>query len=333
MLTNPSALTCRSCGEPLRVLFADLGMTPFSNAFRAEAELAQAEPFYPLRAFVCEACKLVQLQDFGSAEEHFNDDYAYLSSFSSSWLAHARVFAETAQQRFSLTGSSFVVEIGSNDGYLLQFIKAKAIPCLGIDPAANCAAVARQKFGIDTLVTFFNKQTARQVVAQHSHADLLIANNVLAHVPDINDFIAGIAIALKPAGVASFEFPHLLSLMRHNQFDTIYHEHFSYLSLTALAPLFARHGLMAFDVERLSTHGGSLRLFVGRENGPRAIGVEIQSLADEERDAGLDLIATYASFAERVAHTKRQLLSLLITLKDSGATIAAYGAPAKAIRC
>jgi SAM-dependent methyltransferase len=329
MPTSSRVLTCRSCGEPLRVLFADLGMTPFSNAFRAEAELAQAEPYYPLCAFVCEACKLVQLQDFGSAEEHFHDEYAYLSSFSSSWLAHAKMFAETAQKRFSLTDASFVVEIGSNDGYLLQFIKAKAIPCLGIDPAANCAAVARQKFGLDTLVTFFNKQTAQQVVAQHSQADLLIANNVLAHVPDINDFIAGIAIALKPQGVASFEFPHLLSLMRHNQFDTVYHEHFSYLSLTALAPLFTRHGLMAFDVERLGTHGGSLRLFVGRENGPWAISTEIQNIANEERDSGLNRIATYASFAERVVHTKRQLLSLLITLKENGATIAGYGAPAK----
>ena len=322
-------LTCRSCGEPLRTPFADLGMAPFSNAFRTADQLASAETFYPLRAFVCDGCKLVQLQDFAGPESHFHDQYAYMSSFTPSWVEHARQFVAMAEQRFALGAGSFVVEIASNDGYLLQFVKARNIPCLGVDPAANCAAAARDKFGIETLVAFFGPDTAGFLLEKHGAADLIVANNVLAHVPRLNDFVAAVALALKPDGVASFEFPHLLELMQHNQFDTIYHEHYSYLSYRALAPLLARHGLFAFDVERLGTHGGSLRLFVTRRGASWRPGPAIAALADEEARYGLDGIAAYRKFPGQVTATKRKLQTLLNGLKEQGATIAAYGAPAK----
>jgi 2-polyprenyl-3-methyl-5-hydroxy-6-metoxy-1,4-benzoquinol methylase len=323
------ALTCRSCGEELRTLFADLGMAPFSNAFRSAAELFTAELFYPLRAYVCERCKLVQLQDFAAPESHFQGQYAYLSSFTPSWVEHARRFVEMAERRFVLDSRSLVVEIASNDGYLLQFVKAKGIPCLGVDPAANCAAAARDKFGIDTVVAFFGPTVAASLVATHGAADLVVANNVLAHVPHLNDFVAAAAHVLKPGGVASFEFPHLLQLMKYSQFDTVYHEHYSYLSYVALAPLLDRHGLAAFDVERLTTHGGSLRLFVARKDAQRPVGAAVTALCDEERTAGLERIDAYRAFAGQVASTKRKLQTLLNALKERSTTIAAYGAPAK----
>jgi SAM-dependent methyltransferase len=323
------ALTCRSCGQPLRTLFADLGMSPISNAFRSEEELLQPETFYPLRAYVCDSCKLVQLQDFAAPESHFHDQYPYLSSFTPSWVEHAGQYVESAVQRLGLDARSFVVEIASNDGYLLQFLKAKNIRCLGIDPAANCAAAARLKFGIDTLVAFFNRNTADLLLEKYGQADLVVANNVLAHVPNLNDFVSSVALVLKPDGVASFEFPHLLQLMRYNQFDTIYHEHYSYLSYHAIAPLLDRHGLFAFDVERLSTHGGSLRLSVVKKGARWPIGDAIRVLADEERQAGLHGIDSYLSFAGQVAGTKRKLQSLLNALKGQGSTVAGYGAPAK----
>ena len=322
-------LTCRSCQQPLRTLFADLGMAPFSNAFRTAEELSEPELFYPLRAYVCDRCKLVQLPNVAAPESHFNDHYLYLSSFTPSWVEHARRYVDMAERRFGLDARSFVVEIASNDGYLLQFLKAKKIPCLGVDPAANCAAAAREKFGVDTLVTFFDPDTAKLLLEKYGPADLVVANNVLAHVPELNHFVASVARVLKADGVASFEFPHLLRLMAENQFDTIYHEHYSYLSYHAVAPLLSRHGLFAFDAERLSTHGGSLRLFVGRIGARWPISQVVQALADEERDAGLGCLDVYLSFAKQVAGTKRKLQSLLNRLKEQGSTIAGYGAPAK----
>jgi 2-polyprenyl-3-methyl-5-hydroxy-6-metoxy-1,4-benzoquinol methylase len=322
-------LICRSCAAALKTLFADLGMTPISNAFRTAAMLSEPEPFYPLRAYVCDRCKLVQLQDFQAPETHFHDQYAYLSSFSDTWLAHARDYAETAVERFKLDSQSFAVEVASNDGYLLQYFLARGIPCLGIDPAANCARVAREKHGVETRVAFFNRETAGSLAKEGRVADLIIANNVLAHVPDLNEFVAAFPILLKPQGVVTFEFPHLLNLMRHNQFDTIYHEHYSYLSYLALVPLFARHGLRVFDAERLSTHGGSLRLFVSRDRAGHARTDRVAELEAEERQEGLDTIAAHTAFGAQVARTKRELVSLLISLKNKGATIAAYGAPAK----
>ncbi|MBY0613429.1 MAG: class I SAM-dependent methyltransferase [Beijerinckiaceae bacterium] len=321
-------LCCRSCGAALSTVFVDLGVQPISNRFRSAADQSKPETFYPLRAFACDACKLVQLQDFGTPDEHFNDDYVYFSSFSTSWLEHARLYAGSMIERLKLDETSFVVEIASNDGYLLQnFVKA-GIPCLGVDPAANCAAAARRQFGVETHVGFFGVDTAQALVGQGRQADLMAANNVLAHVPDINDFVAGFKILLKPAGVATFEFPHLLELMRHTQFDTIYHEHYSYLSLTALEPLFARHGLEMFDVERLSTHGGSLRLHVGHA-GRRRASPAVDALRRDEAKAGLGRIETYASFGAEVVALKRRFLALLGAIKDAGKTIAGYGAPAK----
>jgi C-methyltransferase C-terminal domain/Putative zinc binding domain/Methyltransferase domain len=304
-------------------------MSPISNAFRTSEELLKPEIFYPLRAFVCHDCKLVQLQDFAAPDQHFHDRYAYLSSFTASWVEHARRYVESVAARFGLGHKSFVIEVASNDGYLLQFVKAKGIPCLGIEPAANCAAVAEERFGIESLVTFFSSSVAKEIAEVRGLADLMVANNVLAHVPNLNDFVAAFRLALKPDGVTTFEFPHLLQLIRHNQFDTIYHEHYSYLSYLALEPILTRHGLFAFDVERLPTHGGSLRLFVARVGARWPVSTKIGKLIDEEHKAGLDTVDAYLSFAEQVAGTKRKLQALLNCLKEGGATIAAYGAPAK----
>ena len=324
---NPS-VACRSCAQALSTVFVDLGVQPISNRFRTAADQSRPETFYPLRAFACDACKLVQLQDFGSPSEHFNDDYVYFSSFSTSWLEHARIYAASMIERFGLGGGSHVVEVASNDGYLLQnFVKA-GIPCLGVDPAANCAATAKRQFSVETHVGFFGSETAAELARTGHMADLMAANNVLAHVPDINEFVAGFKILLKPAGVVTFEFPHILELLRHTQFDTIYHEHYSYLSLTALEPLFLRHGLAIFDVDRLSTHGGSLRLYVGHA-GQRQAASTVEVLRMEEQEAGLDRIETYASFGAEVIALKRRFLALLCRLKDEGKTIAGYGAPAK----
>jgi SAM-dependent methyltransferase len=320
---------CRSCGAPLHTLFADLGMTPISNAFRTKEMLSEPEPFYPLRVFVCDTCKLVQLQDFATPREHFHDNYAYLSSYSETWLNHARAYADMAAKRLDLGANSFVVEVASNDGYLLQYFLAKGIPCLGIEPAANCAGIARDKHGLRTVVAFFDRETAGKLAALGPRADLIVANNVLAHVCDLNEFVGAFPLLLKPDGVITFEFPHLLSLMRQRQFDTIYHEHYSYLSYLALAPLFARHGLKVFDVEPLSSHGGSLRLYVSHAAAARTVGAKVMALEGEERAAKLHESATYAAFGEQVTRLKRELLSLLVPLKERGASIAGYGAPAK----
>lgn len=319
---------CRSCGVPLAEVFVDLGTSPVSNAFVRAASCNRPEPFYPLKAYVCGSCFLVQIEDVVAPEGHFHGDYAYFSSITAGWVEHARRFVEDAVQRHHLGPASFVVEVASNDGYLLKHFVARGIPCLGIDPAANCAEAAA-KSGVATEVAFFGRATAERIAARGRCADLMVANNVLAHVPDLNDFVAGFARLLAPSGAASFEFPHLLRLIEGNQFDTIYHEHYSYLSLIALEPLFRRHGLVLGDVEELPTHGGSLRLMVRHAAHPEPASDRLQQLIAREREAGLDRLAIYAGFREQVRETKRKLLSLLIDLKRAGKRIAGYGAPAK----
>jgi SAM-dependent methyltransferase len=319
---------CRFCRTPLRRSFVDLGLSPVSNAFVRLEDADKPERFYPLATFVCEECLLVQLPAFEPPEAHFHENYAYFSSFSESWLEHARRYVETMTRRLGLTPQSQVIEVASNDGYLLQFFVEAGIPVLGIEPSANVARAAEEK-GVRSLVRFFGVALAEELRSQGLQADLLLGNNVLAHVPDINDFVGGLAIALKPGGTLTLEFPHLLELITHNQFDTIYHEHYSYLSLLALQRIFAAHGLGVFDVDRLPTHGGSLRLHVAlaRENRPAADSV-VACLADERR-AGLDRLETYAAFAGRVAETKRKLLTFLIEAKRAGKSVVGYGAPAK----
>jgi SAM-dependent methyltransferase len=321
-------LPCRSCGTPLKHVFVDLGMSPVSNAMRLPSEEHLAEPFYPLRTFVCEACKLVQIEDVQPAETHFHGSYTYFSSYSKSWLEHARRYAEMMTARFGLGPASKVVEVASNDGYLLQYFKAAGIPVLGIDPAANCAEVAERERGVPTLVRFFGAKTATEV-AGAGKADVIAGNNVLAHVPDINDFVSGLKILLKDGGVITIEFPHLLRLIEAKYFDTIYHEHYSYLSLLAVERLFARHGLQVFDCEELPTHGGSLRIFAGHAGKAAGASDRLVAFRAREATAGLDNLSIYSSFAADVRHAKRALLSTLIGLKDKGARIVAYGAAAK----
>ncbi|MEE8515344.1 MAG: class I SAM-dependent methyltransferase, partial [Alphaproteobacteria bacterium] len=318
---------CRFCAAPLVQSFVDLGAMPPANYYLRPRDLACAEPCYPLHAYVCGNCHLVQLEAFQTPEQLFSD-YAYFSSYSQSWLRHAETFATATTQRFGLKHTSQVIEVASNDGYLLQYFKAQGIPVLGIEPAANVANVAEHK-GIPTLVNFFGIATATALAAQGRQADLLIANNVLAHVPDLNDFVAGLRIALKPEGVVTIEFPHLKRLMELNQFDTIYHEHFSYFSLLTAERILGKHDLALFDVEELTTHGGSLRLY-GRHAGA-GIGQSetLIRLKAEETAAGLDDIGSYMDFAEGARHTKRALLRFLIEAKGEGKSIAAYGAPAK----
>jgi SAM-dependent methyltransferase len=317
---------CRFCGTVLRHSFVDLGMQPPANYYVRPEEGGNAERFYPLHAYVCESCLLVQLEAFQTPDQLFGD-YAYFSSYSESWVRHAQRYAEAMIPRLGLKADSRVVEIASNDGYLLQHFKNRGIPVLGVEPAANVAAVAEAR-GIPSLVRFFGVETARAMRAAGQHADLLLGNNVLAHVPDLNDFVAGMAIILKPEGTLTMEFPHLLQLIAGVQFDTIYHEHFSYFSLHTVERVFARHGIELFDVEELPTHGGSLRIF-GRHCGRGAIGPAITAVKAKERAARLDHIDGYKGFAETVARTKRALLSFLIAAKAEGKRVVGYGAPAK----
>ena len=320
---------CRFCGSPLGHTFADLGMSPVSNAFLKAEQLNLKESFYPLHAYVCDSCLLVQLEQFESPEAIFNEEYAYFSSYSESWLKHADAYAAEMVRRFGFDQTSLVVELASNDGYLLQYFVGKRIPVLGVEPSANVAEAARKK-GVETLVKFFGVNTARELAAQGRQPDLLLGNNVLAHVPDLNDFVAGMKILLKPDGVITMEFPHLLRLMQENQFDTIYHEHFSYFSFLTVEKVFASHGLTLFDVQRLSTHGGSLRIFAKHfSDQSKDVTGAVNALLKEEREAGLDNLDAYDKFAERVRATKRKFLQFLVEAKDSGKSIAAYGAPAK----
>jgi SAM-dependent methyltransferase len=317
---------CRLCGASLSHVFADLGMSPLSNRFLTEEQLGEMEPFYPLCAFVCDRCFLVQLQEYKSPTEIFSD-YAYFSSYSTTWLRHAEEYAGTVVDRFGLDESSLVVEIASNDGYLLQYFRERRVPVLGVEPAANVAAVANDK-GIRTLAEFFGSVTATRL-AEERQADLLIGNNVLAHVPDLNDFVSGLATLLAPGGVLTMEFPHLLKLIRERQFDTIYHEHFSYLSLLAAERAFTSHGLQVFDVEQIPTHGGSLRVYCSHADGSRMEESRVAALRREEQEAGLQELTTYAGFADSVQEEKRDILEFLIGLKKEQKQIVGYGAPAK----
>lgn len=319
---------CRFCGTPLSLSFADLGMSPLSNAYLRPDQLHRMEPFYPLHAWVCSCCFLVQLEEFESPERIFID-YPYFSSYSDSWLEHARRYAETMIDRFGYGPSSFVAEIASNDGYLLQYFLQRGVSVLGIEPAANVAAEAERK-GVPTLVKFFGTATASQLVASGKRADLLIGNNVLAHVPGLNDFVEGMRRFLAPGGVITMEFPHLLRLMQENQFDTIYHEHFSYFSFIVAERIFAAHKLTVFDVEELPTHGGSLRIFArNAANSSLHVSARVSELCAHELRAGLDRAETYVAFADKVKATKRFLLRFLIEARESGKRVAGYGAPAK----
>jgi 2-polyprenyl-3-methyl-5-hydroxy-6-metoxy-1,4-benzoquinol methylase len=318
---------CRFCASPLKAVFADLGMSPLANSYLEPEQGNRMEPFYPLRALVCERCFLVQLEEYESPSRIFSD-YAYFSSYSTSWLEHAERYAVAMVERFGLGPQSHVVEVASNDGYLLQYFKDRGIPVLGIEPAANVAKVAVQK-GLPTLVEFFGVETARSLVSESS-ADLLIGNNVLAHVPDINDFVAGMKVLLKPGGVLTMEFPHLMRLIDEKQWDTIYHEHFSYLSFTTARRVFAAHGLRLFDVEELPTHGGSLRIFGCHEDDVAKPETErADELLTREEAARYSEIETYLDYGAQVAEDKRRILSTLIALKEEGRRIVGYGAPAK----
>ena len=320
--------TCLFCGTPLRHTFVDLGMSPLCESYVSPAHLNSMEPFYPLHVFVCEKCFLVQLQEYVNPGDIFSE-YAYFSSYSDSWVEHARVYMEMITKRLGLTSRSLVVELASNDGYLLQHFVHKGIPVLGIEPAANVARAAEDR-KVPTLVEFFDEAMAKRMSAEGKQADLIVGNNVLAQVPNVNSFVEGIRLLLKPGGVVTIEFPHLLRLMLENQFDTIYHEHFFYFSFIAATKIFTAHGLTLFDVEEIPTHGGSLRIY-GRHVGNNALSIteRARELLAREEAAGLTKLAAYESFELQVRDTKRKLLECLISLKREGKTIAGYGAPGK----
>ena len=318
---------CRGCGQPLVTTFCDLGTTPLSNAMVRPERAGDPESYFPLHAWVCDNCLLVQLEQFNAPAEIFSD-YTYFSSYSQSWLDHAKRYCAMVMDRFGLGASSFVVELASNDGYLLKNFSNADISCLGIEPAANVAAVARAA-GVPTLVEFFGAALAGRLLNEGKAADLIVANNVLAHVPELNDFVAGLKILLKPEGVITVEVPHLLNLIRDTQFDTIYHEHFCYFSLTTLRGIFARHGLRVFDVEELPTHGGSLRIFVCHENGTRAEDARVVELLRKEKEFGLGELALFRGFGEKVRRVKLDLMRFFVEAASAGKRVACYGAAAK----
>ena len=321
-------MRCRHCGSSVTVSFCDLGMSPLANSYVSVEQIDRAESFYPLHAYVCGECFLVQLQEFESPEQIFSD-YAYFSSYSDSWVAHCRQYVEQMVARYGLGSEQLVIEVASNDGYLLKFFKEKGVPVLGIEPAANVARAA-QDLGIETLVEFFNPTLAETLVRRGIQADLLLGNNVLAHVPDLNGFVRALKLALKPSGVITLEFPHLLELIRERQFDTIYHEHFSYLSLGTVGRVFSKFGLKVFDVDRLATHGGSIRVYATHaENAMQTISGHVNEMLSEEASAGLESLATYRAFSDEVKKTKRALLRFLIYAREQGKSVVGYGAPAK----
>ena len=320
---------CRHCHAALTLPFLDLGTAPPSNAYLSAAQLDAPEKWYPLRVYTCTACWLVQTQDYAHHAELFASDYAYFSSYSESWLRHSQAYAETMAARFGLGAQSHVVEVACNDGYLLQYVQARGIPCLGIEPTTSTAQAARDK-GIEVREEFFGRALAQRLVAEGRAADLTAANNVLAHVPDINDFVAGFAALLKPQGVATFEFPHLMRLVAECQFDTVYHEHFSYLSFTAVITIFARNGLAVFDVEPLATHGGSLRVYAQRaDTGRHERAPTVDALLDTERAAGMTRPTYYEGFQARADRVKDDFVALLIDARRRGKRVMAYGAAAK----
>jgi len=321
-------MECRFCSAPLERVFVSLGLAPLSNAYLTPEQLGQTEVFFPLDVYVCDSCLLVQLPMFEKPESIFGD-YAYFSSYSSSWLKHAERYVDQMIETLGLTADSMVVEVASNDGYLLQYFVERGIPVLGIEPAFTVAKAAGER-GVPTLEEFFGVALATRLRDEGGSADLLLGNNVLAHVPDLNDFVAGLGILLKPNGVVTMEFPYLVRLMEGIQFDTIYHEHFSYFSFLTVGRVFARHGLTIWDVEELSTHGGSLRIFARRDaaTGP-PVSARVNGLLERERAAGYHDIGHYAGFQARVDAAKRRILEFLITARNEGKTVAGYGAPAK----
>jgi SAM-dependent methyltransferase len=325
---QPNLGKCRLCGETLRRTFVDLGMSPLCESYIGAQQLNQMEPFYPLHALVCESCFLVQLGDFVTPD-HIFTEYAYFSSYSDSWLRHAKGYTDMIVERLGLRASDQVIEIASNDGYLLQYFVEKGFQPLGIEPAANVAAVAEQK-GVRSRVAFFGEALARTLVAEGIQAKLLLGNNVLAHVPALNDFVAGMKLLLRPDGVITMEFPHLLRLMEGNQFDTIYHEHFSYFSFLTAEKTFGRHQLAIFDVEEIPTHGGSLRIYARHAgDAGKPVAARVHALRRQEQELGFERMETYAAFDERVKATKRKLLEFLIQTRRDGKSVAGYGAPGK----
>jgi SAM-dependent methyltransferase len=319
---------CRFCQAGLQRTFVDLGMSPLCESFLTQEQLNQAEPFYPLHAYVCEECFLVQVEEYVGPERIFSE-YAYFSSYSRAWLEHAKSYTDMIVSRLGLDHTSQVIELGSNDGYLLQYFMARGIRVLGVEPAGNVAAAAIAK-GVPSTTRLFGLETARELLAEGHHPDLIVGNNVLAQVADLNGFVAGMKKLLKPGGVITMEFPHLLRLMDENQFDTIYHEHFSYFSLMSTERIFAAHGLTLFDVEEMWTHGGSLRIYARhQEDAARPVGPRVRALLAREKTVGLDRPDRYAAFAEQVRETKRRLLEFLIGAKRQGKSIAGYGAPGK----
>ena len=321
-------MNCRHCRHPLRHVFLDLGHAPPSNAYLSAADLGAPEVTYPLRLLVCEHCWLVQTEDYARADELFRHDYAYFSSTSTTWLEHARRYVEAMRERLALGSHSFVIEVAANDGYLLKNFVAAGVPCLGIEPTASTAAAAEQ-LGIPVLREFFGEQLGQQLAASGRQADLIAGNNVYAHVPDINDFTRGLKAALKPGGTITLEFPHLLRLMAENQFDTVYHEHFSYLSLSVVRRIFAQAGLRVRDVERLTTHGGSLRVYGSHADDPRATTAAVDAVLAGERQAGLLDLPAYQGFQARANKVKDDLVGFLIEQKRAGKLVAGYGAAAK----
>lgn len=322
-------MKCRHCGSELGLPLVDLGSAPPSNAYLTEQTLHAPEKWFPLRVLVCEHCWLAQTEDFAQANELFDAEYAYFSGFSNSWLAHSERYVTDMVTRFNLTTDSHVVEVAANDGYLLQYVKARNIPCTGVEPTASTAAAARAK-GIPIVEDFFGMRLAHELVTQGKQADLTVANNVLAHVPDLNDFVSGFAVLLKTKGVATFEFPHLLKLVAENQFDTIYHEHFSYLSLATVDHIFSANGLNVFDVEEHTTHGGSLRVFAQRsDTGQQARSARVDKLLRREALAGMLGADYYSGFQARTDQVKNDFLTFLLEANRQGKRVAAYGAAAK----
>jgi 2-polyprenyl-3-methyl-5-hydroxy-6-metoxy-1,4-benzoquinol methylase len=325
-----SGARCRFCDAPLHFTFVDLGMSPLCQTVIAEDQTSEMERFYPLHAYVCGECFLVQVEEIVPPDEIFSD-YPYLSSYSDSWVEHARQYVEMISDRLGLGPESQVVEIASNDGYLLQHFVAKGVPCLGVEPAANVAEIARAK-GIDSEVCFFGEESAKRIAAEHRKADLILGNNVLAHVPNIHDFVQGLNELLADTGTVTMEFPHLLKLMQLNQFDTIYHEHFSYLAFFVVEKIFANHGLTLYDVDEIPTHGGSIRIYARHtEDDTKPVSEAVEKLRNKEFEAGLDRLETYAGFTEQVKETKRALLDFLIRTHREGKTVVGYGAPGKGI--
>jgi SAM-dependent methyltransferase len=322
-------MNCRFCNNKLSHEFIDLGFSPPSNSFLKAEQLNEPEIFYPLRIMVCENCFLVQIDEFAKHDEIFNGDYVYFSSFSKTWLDHAKAYTELMVEKFGFNETSQIIEVASNDGYLLQYFKIKGIPVLGIEPTANTAAAAKEK-GIDSVIDFFGVRLAKKLANEGKMADLLLGNNVLAHVPDINDFVAGIKVILKAKGVITFEFPHLLQMIEKNQFDTIYHEHFSYLSFGTVKQIFEHHGLQMFDVEEINTHGGSLRIYAKHaEDNTRLISSNVKTLLEKEIAFGVTNLTVYKDYQAKSEKVKNDFLEFLIRVHKEGKTVAAYGAAAK----